>query len=405
MKLLNRLFGRKPPQPTAQRLEITGRPATFATLTGGDPWANDVFRSGVDAIARIAAKFVLQPVISFSDGTTAACDERLARILQVRPNAYQTAYDFLYQLFTILYTRNNSFAYIQRDSQNRVVGLYPLHVSQCEIVEDGTGTLWAAMIFANGKSYTLPYSDIIHLRRHLNSQDVLGDSNGAISAAVSLADAQNAGMQASIKTSGSIRGIVRIPGAVAKPEREKFRREFESTFLSPESSGGVVVSDSTFEYVPFETREPATISAEDQAEVKAKIYSYLGISESIVNSSFDDSTFGAFEEAVIEALALQTSLEFTSKIYPQGNRRIDVSTSRIRYIGQQHKTELLKHLLPMGLMSLNEGRDLLGMAPIEGGERRIQSLNYIDSELASRYQLVRSGSNGIKALAPAEEGE
>ena len=396
------LFRRKQ-APTLSEFTVTGRSGGIASY-GGDPYANDVFRSAVDAICRVAGKFVLQPTATFSDGTNAKCDERLAHILQVRPNRYQSAFDFLYQLFSILYTKNNAYCYIQRNDFGQVVGLYPLHVTNVRHFEDSSGTLYSSFTFANGRSTTLAYSDVIHLRRHLNSRDIDGDSS-AVDAAVSLADAQNRGIEASIRTSGQVKGVVKYSGSLGKSKLDELKRDFEETFLSPEKSGGVITSDATFDYVPFETRETPAITSEDMRATASKIYNYLGISEDIVNATFDDEQFSAFEESTIESLALQVSLEFTAKVYPdRHDRRIECQTSRIRYIGQKNKTELLKYVLPMGLMSLNEGRDLLGMAPIEGGERRIQSLNYIDAEIASKYQLVKSGQ-GIKAIATDEEAD
>lgn len=402
MSRLLDIFRRKQ-APTLSEFTVTGRSGGIASYTG-DPYANDVFRAGVDSIARIAAKFVLQPTATFSDGTSSRCDDRLTHLLQVRPNRYMSGYDFLYQLFSILYTKNNAYAYLQRNDQGQVVAIFPLHVSQCRHFEDASGTLFSAFTFANGRSVTLPYADVIHLRRHLNSRDVDGDSP-AIDAAVSLADAQNRGIEASIRTSGQVKGIVKYSGSLGKSKLDELKREFEQTFLTPERSGGVITSDATFDYIPFETRETPAITSEDVKATASKIYNYLGISEDIVNATFDDSTFGAFEESVIEALALQVSLEFTAKIYPdRHNRRIECQTSRIRYLGNDTKNKLLKEILPMGVLSINESRDLLGLAPLPDGDYRIQSLNYASTDLVGRYQIARSGQS-IVELDPTEEAE
>ena len=47
--------------------------------------------------------------------------------------------------------------------------------------------------------------------------------------------------------------------------------------------------------------------------------------------------------------------------------------------------------MPMGLMTINEGREVFNMAPVVGGDKRIMSLNYIDAELANDYQLAKKG--------------
>lgn len=38
-------------------------------------------------------------------------------------------------------------------------------------------------------------------------------------------------------------------------------------------------------------------------------------------------------------------------------------------------------------MSLNESRNLLGLEPVEGGDKRLQSLNYVDSTKVNLYQV------------------
>ena len=40
-----------------------------------------------------------------------------------------------------------------------------------------------------------------------------------------------------------------------------------------------------------------------------------------------------------------------------------------------------------GFMSLNESRALLGLEPVEGGDKRLQSLNYVDASKANKYQV------------------
>ena len=44
-------------------------------------------------------------------------------------------------------------------------------------------------------------------------------------------------------------------------------------------------------------------------------------------------------------------------------------------------------------MSLNESRALLGLEPIEGGNKRLQSLNFVDADKANLYQV---GNEDIK---------
>lgn len=387
-----------------QRLALTGPAASFSTFSG-DPYSNDVYRSGVDAIARVAAKFVLTPTITFSDGSTTDADDRLAHLLQVEPNPLMTSFDLQYQMYTHLYLHNNAYVYIHRDDSGRVIGLYPVHVSHCDFEQDSEGNVYCDFTFANGKRYTIPYSDVIHLRRHFNADDVAGDPNDAIEAGVELADVQNQGITQGIKTGASIRGIVRFT-QILSPEKLKAQKEaFVRDYLSLENSGGIAAVDTSMEYTPLESK-PVTISAEDQAATRSKINSYLGINNDLVDSTFTDEEFGAFEESVVEALALQTSLEFTRKVYSEAQvrrgRRIDCRTSRINFMSNERKVELIKTAVPMGIITVNQALDLIGL-PAMADDRRLQSLNYVSAEIADRYQLYKSG-NGVKSLDDGSEG-
>ena len=53
----------------------------------------------------------------------------------------------------------------------------------------------------------------------------------------------------------------------------------------------------------------------------------------------------------------------------------------------------LKKLMGLGIMSLNESRALLGLEPVENGDKRLQSLNYIDSMKANEYQIGKDNEN------------
>lgn len=398
-----RLFGNRTTNTTTTRLEVTGRQGTF-TAFSGDPYANDVYRAGVDAIARIAAKFVLQPKVTFTDGTEADADERLARLLQVEPNPLMSAYDMLYQLYTHLYVSNNAYCYLHR-VDGRIVGVWPLHVTSCELV-CGAET-YAALTFANGRTALLPYRDIVHLRRHFNSGDAMGDPNDAIGAGVELAHAQNEGIKQAIAQGGRIRGLVKYAGSLSPSKLAEYQRHFNETQLTGNATG-VIMTPSEIDFTPLNETAPA-INAADVAETRAKVYAYLGITTAIVDSSFDDDAFGAFDESVIEALALQTAQEWTRKVYTPlqvaRGRRVDCCTSRIRYIGTKNRIELIKHAAPMGILTINDARDLLGLGTIEGGDRRLQSLNYADVSIVDAYQLYQARGGNIRTLETGDDVE
>lgn len=265
---------------------------------------------------------------------------------------------------------------------------------QCDFLSGADGSLWCAFRFRNGKSAMVPYGDVLHLRRHFNAGDVAGDPNDAIATAVSLADAQNRGLESQIRNSGTIQAIIRAKTLLSDEKREELSSYFAKTWLRSNNSSGVVALDESSD-IEIVKPELVHITSEDQEATRSKVLSYLGISSPIVDSSFDDDTFSAFEESVIEALALQLSLEATRKIYPHGTRTIEVSTAKISFVGNQIKSKYLEHAVPAGVMSVNEARAMLGLPALEE-DRRIQSLNFANVELVDRYQIDRASHDGQK---------
>ena len=70
MNLFTRLFNKKPAPAKLERAELTGFTPTF-TAWSGDAYSNDIFRGGVDAIARNVAKLKGSHVLTFSDHSRA----------------------------------------------------------------------------------------------------------------------------------------------------------------------------------------------------------------------------------------------------------------------------------------------------------------------------------------------
>ena len=48
---------------------------------------------------------------------------------------------------------------------------------------------------------------------------------------------------------------------------------------------------------------------------------------------------------------------------------------------------MIKELLPLGVLSINQALDLLNLPRVENGDERIQSLNYINKKIANAYQM------------------
>ena len=228
------------------------------------------------------------------------------------------------------------------------------------------------------------------MRRHYSGNELLGDNNQPLTPALNLAHTQNEALVTAIKNSANLRGILSFNQVVSENKAKQRVRDFVANYLSIDNSGGVIPSDAEVTFTPLENKV-TTLDAEQTQAIKQKIFDYLGIGESIVNSTYSEDEFAAFYESVIEPLSVQLSLEFTRKIFTDRERafgnQIVFESGRLQFTNNQTKINLLKELLPMGILSINQGLEILNLPPIVDGDKRLQSLNYIDSEKANLYQL------------------
>lgn len=396
MSIFSKLFHSRQPKQTTAAVMAGGAP--FFSPFGGSAYENDVFRSSVDAIARHGAKLHGSHIICTAGGRQPG-DDTLNYLLGARPNPYMSAYDALYKMITHYFTNNDSFGYMQRDDSGSVAAFYPLDITGMQFVSDAADTLYCKFFFQNGKQYILPYSDILHLRRHFNHNDLLGDSNSAILPALQLAKAQSDGIQSGIKQGASLRGILKYNQVLAADKLKEEKDNFMADYLSIPNNGGIAALDSKLDYVPLDSK-PYTIDDKQLSAVQNKICAYLGISPEIVSGNYTEQQGTAFYESVIEPLAAQMGQEFTAKIFTpieqQAGNKIIFEGNNLDYASYTTRVSVIQQTAPYGIMTIDECREALNMKPIGGdeGAKRLQTLNVVDATKANNYQLGGKSSEG-----------
>ncbi|PEU67480.1 phage portal protein [Bacillus cereus] len=392
----DKVFNRKKEPQKTERADVMSGGAAIFTPFSGNAYESDIYRAAVDSIARNAAKLKGTHVMTSPDRRKKG-DYHLNWILQVRPNPYMTAYDLIYKLVTHYYLYNNAFAYLEKNDKGNLVAIYPLSPQSVEYLTDLTGEMYCRFLFANGQQVTLHFSEVFIVRRFFNSNDLLGDTNTAILPALNLAHTQNEGLENSIKANATIRGILKYNQVLSPAKLKEEKEAFINDYLTVSNNGGIAVIDSKAEYTPLELK-PTAIDDKQLEAVKKKIYEYLGISETIVNSTYSEEEWAAFYESVLEPLALQFSLELTDKLFTEreqvfGNAVI-FEANRLQFASNATKTNIIKELMPLGLFTINQALEILNLPPVEDGDKRIQTLNVVNADKADQYQLNESAKKG-----------
>lgn len=360
--------------------------------------ASDVVKICIDRIATHSAKLKPRYVKTEDNETVQEKKGSLAYLLRYQPNPLMTPFDFIYRIVTLLYLNNNAFVYPVYDYETyELKELWPLKPNSVEVLKDESGALFLRFSFTDKKAFVLPYESIIHLRRFYGINDVFG-GNGAISdhsallKTIKINDSVLQGLDNAVKSSFQIKGLLKINGILSEKDKNAQKKEFDDALKESMSSGGssIVPVDLKSDYVPLST-DPKLVDSTTLSFLQKKIISYFGVSDTIFDNKYNENEYNAFYESVIEGIAISLSEAFSKVLLTRGQlekgEQIIFYSERLQYASWNTKVQAIEKLMGLGILSLNESRALLGFEPIEGGSKRLQSLNYVDADKASEYQL------------------
>lgn len=372
-----RLFGNegdeKPSLVTEVRF-LDGNAAMFTPYKGdliNDP---DV-RACVDAIARNGAKMNPKHIRN-TNGIFENLHGNTYRLLAKKPNELQNAYQFYYQVISNLELYNDSIIYVQRDVEtNRVTGLYPLDFSEGKLFEyhdkkENKDILFVKFKFGRSKERYVPYDSCIHLTRFVGKDGIFGGSTAPIIKTLSMKHILDEGIVNAIKTTSSIKGLLKSTKALLKPSDVKeMRDQFVKDFINYNDKSGIGGLDATTDFIPVKI-EPATANESQMKEIDDKVLSYFGLNQNILQSKYNEDEWNAFYESVLEPICLQMSLEFTNKLFTpneifHGNEII-FESNRLQYASNITKIRLLRYA--NNIMTINELREVFNLAPREDGD-------------------------------------
>ena len=410
----SRIFGSDksttPPQEATEIKILDDEKAVFTPYRGDFKNDPDILKC-VDAIARNGAKMHPRHIRNYmkknEDGTSTPKMENvkgnLYRILAKQPNEVQNAYQFYYQVITNLELYNDSFIYIHRDNNLKVLGLYPLNFSEGKYYEY-KGQIWLKFKFGRNKERFVPYDSCIHLTRFIGEDGLFGGSTKPIIKTLSIKHVLDEGIVNAIKTTQSIKGVLKSTKALLKPEDvKKMRDQFVQDFIKGGDKSGIGGLDATTDFTPVKI-EPTTASDSQVKSIDNKLLSYFGVNEHIIQSNYSEDEWNAFYESVLEPIGLQMSLEFSNKLFTPTEKNfgneILFESNRLQYASNSTKINLLRYA--NNIMTINELREVFNLAPTEDGDVRMQDLNHIDSSIANDYQV---GNDTSEEGGNEDEGE
>lgn len=393
--LFQKIFG-KEKNTTGTMYKLLNTYQTSFTPFSGNAYEVNTVRAAIDGFARRAAT-VHPRHIRRGEGKLADVKSKYNRILQFKPNPYTTAYKFYYRIATQYKLYNNAFVYpVWNPITGDLEALYNVNANTIDLIEI-QGELYCRLSFVEGKKYTCPYSDLIHIGSHFNNNDIFGDNNSPIIPVLKTADTFNQSMSKFAELVAVVRGILKYSAQAKSEDLNARRDEFIRDNLRMENNGaGVIVTDQKYDYTPI-TDKQTPIPEGQLKYIKSEIYDYFGTNEDIVQNKETPEQASAYYNGEIKPFYEQCTQAFTNGLFtgkePSYGNEIIFEGNSLQNEKLSDKTNTLKFLAEIGAITIDGVLLAYNMAPIGGdmGARRVQTLNMVNAEKADKYQLGDDG--------------
>lgn len=385
---------------------------------GNDIYASDIIQNTIRCISRDISKLNPQHIrVDPKTGLQEVVNDEINKLLKYGPNPLMSTSDFLEKIIYLMEVNKNVFIYPSWDRvdlgggkyKRRYTGLWPLNPIEAEFEENQVGELFVNFKFTQGDDVRIAYKDIIHIRKDYGANDFVGgDANGQADnkALIKLLDTNEyimQGLKQGIKSSLSVRGIIKINTMMDDEGQEQKRKDFEEKLKNSET--GILPMDLKGEYIPINL-DPKIIDKDTMEFIEKRILANYGVSIKIFNGDFTEEDYQAYYEKTLEPIIISLGRAFTKTLFT--DRELDVGNEVIfyqqglMYMNTTNKINAVDILTRLGTITDNQVLAIFGYPPFEGGDIRHMSLNYINRNIADQYQL--SGATN-KAMKGGGEGE
>lgn len=368
MGLFESIFGTKKTEIKADSYfkALTAYSPVFHSWNGS-LYESELVRSAIDARARHIAKLKVEVIGSARPS--------LATRLKVRPNSFQTWYQFMYRLSTILDMHNTAFIVPVVDKYGDTVGMFPVLPTKCEILQTKDGTPVLRYEFADKKTGACYMSECGIMTKFQYKSDFFGEKNTALNPTMDLIDMQGQGIKEAIKNGATYRFMARTNNFTKTEDLKKERQRFSDENFSKEAgAGGLLLFPNTYSDIQQIKSSPYTINPEERKMIQDNVYNLYAVNEDIIQSKAVGDKWNAFYESVVETFAIQfsevtTTMFFSDREQAYGSKLVATS-NRLQYMSNSDKLKVSAQMADRGLMTINEIRDIWNLPPVEDGDVR-----------------------------------
>ena len=342
----------------------------------GKLYQSDIVRSAirpkVRAIGKTVGKHIRETIKPDGAKDIKVNPEPYIRFLLEEPNPYMTGQMLQEKLATQLELNNNAFAYINRDENGYPMEIYPITATACEALQNNQGETFLKFTLRTGRDVTFRYTDIIHLRKDFNNNEIFGDSPAkALAPLMEIVNTTDQGIVKAIKNSNIIKWLLKFNQTLRPEDIKKQTKDFVDSYLNIESDTvGAAATDAKVDATQVEPKDYVP-NASQMDKTTQRIYSFFNTNDKIVQGNYSEDDWISYYEVSVEPDVIQLSGEYTRKLFSRRERgfgnKIIFESSNLNFASMETKLKLVQYV-DRGIMNPNEVRAILNMAPREGGD-------------------------------------
>lgn len=366
------------------------------------PWTGTLYekaltRACVERTAVLASK--LKPEVLGSD----TCKPKVRRLFKTAPNQYMSWPDLIRRTVSILLTDNTVALVPALDRNLETVGIFPLKFESADVV-DMHGTPWVRFYLAGTSDpLVIELERVALLTRFQYRSDFFGGSNTALDSTLGLIDYQEQAQEEAIKNGAKIQFIAAANSTMRPEDIEEKRQQFSEDNLSAKNKTGLMLYDSTFDSMKQVEPMSYTVSSDEMERIESNVFYYFSINKSILTSDYTEEQLDAFYEAVIEPIAVQMGEKLTQMLFTlrerQAGNYVMFSANRLEYASNASKRNMVRDMIDRSVMTINEGREILQLPPVEGGD-----VFYVRGEYKNGAGIASAIGNGTTPVGNGKQG-
>lgn len=381
------------------------------TSWGNNIYASDYVNNCIDKIATEISKMKVLSVVE-SDISVVTQNDEITKLFKFKPNPLQTTKDFLASLVWLQRKNYHAFIYpryiLYKDSNGNPIKYYtefwPLNPVQIKLGLDDNGNIWQVrFMWKDGSEDTLLYSQLIHMKWRRGTNLILGGGNdNGVGETTELEDAAQAlgnlleDVPKVLKSSMKINGVYHANTVIGAKEIAQQQTDFENHLFN--SQTGIVATDLQGEFTPINMPIPK-IDDSVMKFLRDILRERYGVADCILKGDYTTDQYAAFFQSCLEDFGIEFEQAFSPVIFTQREQdighRLKCYYNKTYFMSNQQKIELTNTSTNVGLLTINQILEMWGYPPVPDGDRRVQSLNFVDIAIAAQYQLqnVSNGNN------------